>query len=215
VAFASLLVAGIQPVIDFGLMMSLGIVVGFLCTFLVVPSLMAILPEPTGKRTVATERTITLVFSGWVERYGNGVLGITAILAIATAVGISRLEVENRFIDYFKDSTEIYRGMELLDSKLGGTIPLDIILYAPDQGLSGDDATSADVSSTAMDNGDSRMSFWKTIPLVVPIFLPATVVAVLLFGLHPVAGNYLIGPTSWSTPVRKQAKCCRCPPLLK
>ena len=85
----------------------------------------------------------------------NGVLGITAVLAIATAVGISRLEVENRFIDYFKDSTEIYQGMELLDSKLGGTIPLDIILYAPDQGLSAGDATPADASSTAMDNGKS------------------------------------------------------------
>jgi predicted RND superfamily exporter protein len=155
VAFASLLVAGIQPVIDFGLMMSLGIIVGFLCTFLVVPSLMSVMPEPTGKRTLATERSLTLVFSGWVERYGNGVLGITAVLAIATAVGISRLEVENRFIDYFKDSTEIYQGMELLDSKLGGTIPLDIILYAPDQGLSAGDATPADASSTAMDNGKS------------------------------------------------------------
>ena len=67
VAFASLLVAGIQPVIDFGLMMSLGIIVGFLCTFLVVPSLMSVMPEPTGKRTLATERSLTLVFSGWVE----------------------------------------------------------------------------------------------------------------------------------------------------
>ena len=61
----------------------------------------------------------------------------------------------------------------------------------------------------------SRMSFWKTILLAMPIFLPATAAAVLLFGLHPLAGNYLIGPTSWSKPVRKQAKCCRCPPLLK
>jgi len=131
VAFASLLVAGIQPVIDFGLMMSLGIVVGFVCTFLVVPALMSVLPQIGGESGGQSPRAMTLIFSDWVERYGSGVLGITAFLIVMTLVGISRLEVENRFIDYFKDSTEIYQGMELLDSKLGGTIPLDIILYPP------------------------------------------------------------------------------------
>ena len=133
VAFASLLVAGIQPVIDFGLMMSLGIVVGFVCTFLVIPALMSVLPQTGGDGGGQSSRAMTLIFSDWVERYGSGVLGITAFLIVLTLVGISRLEVENRFIDYFKDSTEIYQGMELLDSKLGGTIPLDIILYPPSE----------------------------------------------------------------------------------
>ena len=133
VAFASLLVAGIQPVIDFGLMMSLGIVVGFVCTFLVVPALMSVLPQIGGESGGQSSRAMTLIFSDWVERFGGGVLGITALLIVMTLVGISRLEVENRFIDYFKDSTEIYQGMELLDSKLGGTIPLDIILYPPSE----------------------------------------------------------------------------------
>jgi predicted RND superfamily exporter protein len=133
VAFASLLVAGIQPVIDFGLMMSLGIVVGFFCTFLVIPALMVVLPRLGEGSRNPSSRPMTLVFSEWVKRYGSGVLGITAILTVMTLVGISRLEVENRFIDYFKESTEIYQGMELLDSKLGGTIPLDIILYPPAQ----------------------------------------------------------------------------------
>lgn len=133
VAFASLLVAGIQPVIDFGLMMSLGIVVGFVCTFLVIPALMSVLPQTGGDGGGQSSRAMTLIFSDWVERYGSGVLGITAFLIVMTLVGISRLEVENRFIDYFKDSTEIYQGMELLDSKLGGTIPLDIILYPPSE----------------------------------------------------------------------------------
>lgn len=133
VAFASLLVAGIQPVIDFGLMMSLGIVVGFFCTFLVIPALMVVLPRLGEGSRNQSSRPMTLVFSEWVVRYGSGVLGITAILTVMTLVGISRLEVENRFIDYFKESTEIYQGMELLDSKLGGTIPLDIILYPPER----------------------------------------------------------------------------------
>ena len=58
-------------------------------------------------------------------------LWVAAGLALAAIIGIGRLQVENRFIDYFKPSTEIYQGMELLDARLGGTIPLDIILYPP------------------------------------------------------------------------------------
>ena len=71
-----------------------------------------------------------------------------------TLVGISRLEVENRFIDYFKESTEIYQGMELLDSKLGGTIPLDIILYPPEQ-----EELSGLASSQSVPGVDSETDF--------------------------------------------------------
>jgi hypothetical protein len=65
---------------------------------------------------------------------------------VATVVGITQLKVENRFIDYFKPSTEIYRGMELLDARLGGTIPLDIVLYPPGAAQSANSQT--EVTST-------------------------------------------------------------------
>ena len=131
VAFASLLVAGIQPVIDFGMMMTVGIVVGFLCTFALVPAAMSVFPEPQQSQSSADDAPMTQKFSGYVEHYGGAVLAVTALLLLATLLGISRLKVENRFIDYFKESTEIYQGMELLDAHLGGTIPLDIVLYPP------------------------------------------------------------------------------------
>tara|TARA_B100000900_G_scaffold357341_1_gene327586 strand:- start:10290 stop:12803 length:2514 start_codon:yes stop_codon:yes gene_type:complete len=130
VAFTSLVVAGIKPVIDFGWMMSAGIVVAFLISFTLVPALIALLPElnAAGARD---EISMTRKFAAAVERVGGAVLVVTGLLVVLVAVGLSRLQVENRFIDYFKDTTEIYQGMELLDSRLGGTIPLDIILYPP------------------------------------------------------------------------------------
>lgn len=133
VAFASLLVAGIQPVIDFGLMMTVGIVVGFACTFLLVPALMALLPEPNRQQRIAADPTMTRHFAVFVERRGAVVLALAGLLILITALGISRLQVENRFIDYFKPHTEIYQGMELLDARLGGTIPLDVVLYPPQE----------------------------------------------------------------------------------
>ena len=130
VAFTSLVVAGIKPVIDFGWMMSAGIVVAFLISFTLVPALIALLPElnAAGARD---EISMTRKFAAAVERVGGAVLVVTGLLVVLVAVGLSRLQVENRFIDYFKDTTEIDQGMELLGSRLGGTIPLDIILYPP------------------------------------------------------------------------------------
>ncbi len=130
-AFVSLLVAGIQPVIDFGWMMTAGIIMGFLTVFTLVPALMVILPDTSRKENDYSIDPFTLRFARVVERFGAFIVLGTIALIIITIVGMRSLEVENRFIDYFKKHTEIYKGMELLDAELGGTIPLDIILSAP------------------------------------------------------------------------------------
>ncbi len=132
VAFVSLVVSGIQPVIDFGLMMTLGIVVAVIVVFLVVPCLMLVWPGAEGPPHHSEGTPLTLKFARITDHHGRAILLGSALLVVAIVLGISRLEVENRFIDYFSDTTEIYQGMELLDAKLGGTIPLDIILDAPD-----------------------------------------------------------------------------------
>ncbi len=142
VAFTSLVVAGIKPVIDFGWMMTAGIVVAFVLSFALVPALIAVLPASAAKGATDT-LSVTRWFASLVERFGGLVLLVTALLVMLIALGLSRLQVENRFIDYFKDTTEIYQGMELLDSRLGGTIPLDIILYPPAESDSDVDGAEA------------------------------------------------------------------------
>ena len=132
VAFVSLVVSGLQPVIDFGWMMTIGIVVAMLMAFILVPCLMLVWPEGRPHHHAGSDPVLTAYFSRLADHHGRAILVVSALLAILTIVGISRLEVENRFIDYFRKSTEIYQGMELLDSQLGGTIPLDIILVPPD-----------------------------------------------------------------------------------
>ena len=56
---------------------------------------------------------------------------LTILVIIFSLIGISRLEVENSFINYFSKKTEIYKGMKLIDEKLGGTTPLEVILKFP------------------------------------------------------------------------------------
>lgn len=133
VAFMSLVVSGIQPVIDFGWMMTVGIAVALLLSFVIVPCLMLVWPRGRPHRHSGRDPALTGYFATLTDRYGRFILVVTLALVALTAWGISRLQVENRFIDYFHESTEIYQGMELLDSQLGGTIPLDILVTPPAQ----------------------------------------------------------------------------------
>jgi hypothetical protein len=73
-------------------------------------------------------KSITLSLARFTQRHGGLILGSGLFLALFTAVGIGRLRVENSFINYFKPSTEIYRGMKHIDDHLGGTTPLDVVI---------------------------------------------------------------------------------------
>jgi len=129
VAFVSLLVSGIRPVIDFGHMMTAGIAMAFAVIFLLFPAVVTLLPKTHGKERDFT-RGVTLAFARLAERHRRVILLLAAILAVAAAVGANRLDVENRFIDYFEPETEIHQGMLEIDRHLGGTTTLDIILEA-------------------------------------------------------------------------------------
>lgn len=131
VAFVSLVVSGIRPVIDFGWMMTIGIGVALVLSFLILPCVLMLLPRqdpiPSG-----TTGAFTIRFAAATERFGSLILVAASAIAILAGIGISKLEVENRFIDFFDESTEIYQGMELVDAQLGGTIPMEILLTSSD-----------------------------------------------------------------------------------
>ncbi len=131
VAFGSLLFSGIRPVIDFGWMMAIGIAIAFVLAFTLFPATLVLLKpgQPAGLENITA--AITRLCARVIARYGNPVLVAFSLLMVVSVFGITLLTVENRFIDYYKQSTEIYRGMELIDQKLGGTTPLDVIIDAP------------------------------------------------------------------------------------
>ncbi|MDH3440411.1 MAG: MMPL family transporter, partial [Gammaproteobacteria bacterium] len=144
VAFGSLVASGIRPVIDFGWMMSIGIVVAFIVSFTFFPaSLMLLKPGVAASRDDITAR-ITRFFALLIRRHSKATLLVFGVLAIFGLTGVTQLTVENRFIDYYKESTEIYRGMELIDQQFGGTTPLDVIVDAPPETIASNDPDDDD-----------------------------------------------------------------------
>jgi uncharacterized protein len=130
VAFMSLVMSGIRPVIDFGWMMTMGLMVGFVLVFVVLPAGLMILPKGEAKDRGDNSAALTVRFSKLAELHGSTILVLALIIAGISVWGISRLEVENRFVDYFKSDSEIHQGLSVIDRQLGGTVTLDIILDA-------------------------------------------------------------------------------------
>tara|TARA_Y100000996_G_scaffold409964_1_gene391483 strand:- start:56 stop:2434 length:2379 start_codon:yes stop_codon:yes gene_type:complete len=128
VAFASLVFSDIKPVIDFGYMMTIGLIVTFLTSFLLLPTILSLMDKESINMKNEPKFMLTEYLAKITINKGNTVLSLTGIVLILTIFGIFQLRVENSFINYFKSDTEIYQGMKQIDDKLGGTTPLDIIL---------------------------------------------------------------------------------------
>jgi len=126
--FGSLLLCDIQPVKAFGWMMIAGIIVSLAVTFLLFPAWLMLLTKKTPPLRRKSRYSLTSFLAGFTEAHGTMIVVISAIVFVLSAIGISKLVVENSFIDYFKATTEIHRGMKVIDRKLGGTTPLDVIV---------------------------------------------------------------------------------------
>ena len=130
-AFLSLIFSGIKPIIDFGWMMTFGLVTSFIITFTLLPTLLNFAPTKNISLKKEQDSKITS-FLGLISiNNKNIIFGLTGVVIILSVIGISKLEVENSFINYFNKNTEIYKGMKLIDEELGGTTPLEVILKFP------------------------------------------------------------------------------------
>ena len=126
VAFGSLIFSDIKPVIDFGKIMILGLVVIFFTSFTILPLLISIFPKIDMKKNF--QFSILPLFFNISVNHNIKIYVVNLIIFSFSIIGISKLNVENSFINYFKQDTEIYKGMKLIDQELGGTTPLDIII---------------------------------------------------------------------------------------
>ena len=130
-AFLSLIFSEIKPIIDFGWMMTFGLITSFIITFTLLPTLLSF--TSSGNISLKKEQNskITSILGSISLNNKFTIFSVTGIIVVLSVIGISKLEVENSFINYFDKNTEIYKGMKLIDEELGGTTPLEVILKFP------------------------------------------------------------------------------------
>ena len=161
-AFLSLIFSEIKPIIDFGWMMTMGLFTSFLVTFTLLPSLLNIFSKYDVNLKKENNSKITSSLGSFSINNKKVIFGSSVLIILLSLYGISKLEVENSFINYFNKKTEIYRGMKLIDDKLGGTTPLDVILKFPQKDV--DKSEIDDDEFEDWDDGEEENSekYWFT-----------------------------------------------------
>ena len=160
-AFLSLILSGIKPIIDFGWMMTLGLIVSISVTFFLLPSLLSFLSKEEDINVKSSENSVITKALGNFSKKNTFVIFFSTIFVIAVSVkGILNLEVENSFINYFDKKTEIYKGMKIIDDNLGGTTPLDLILKFPSKIKESSDDEFSEWDEENVDEDKSK--YWFT-----------------------------------------------------
>ncbi len=127
-AFGSLTVSDIVPVEDFGWMMCLGIAIAFVVTFSFFPAALLLMGRAAPLVDFGKELGVTRVLSHLARWQSTAIVTIALVWSAAAILGISRVSLDNRFVDYFQDDTDISQGMTYIDQHLGGTVPFDVVL---------------------------------------------------------------------------------------
>ena len=161
-AFLSLIFSEIKPIIDFGWMMTLGLITSFIVTFTLLPTLLNFLSSEKTSIKEQNKSKITEFFSKISINNEKIIFSLTGLIIILSVIGISRLEVENSFINYFNKKTEIYKGMKLIDEKLGGTTPLEVIIKFPNEEENEKKNEDEDFEDWGDENDQNDEKYWFT-----------------------------------------------------
>ena len=162
-AFLSLVFSGIKPIIDFGWMMTLGLIISLLVTFLLLPSLLTLFSSDDEINIKDTEKSlITSSLSSFTKNNKIIIFGSTLLIIIFSIIGILKLEVENSFINYFDKETEIYKGMKKIDDDLGGTTPLNVILKFPIKQKESQEEDEFDEWEEENTSNEDKSKYWFT-----------------------------------------------------
>ena len=161
-AFLSLIFSGIKPIIDFGWMMTIGLIVSILVTFFLLPTLLNLFASEDDISLKNTEKSfITKSLGEFAKKSKFIIFGSTLAVLILSVIGISKLEVENSFINYFDKETEIYKGMKKIDDELGGTTPLNVIIKFPIKAKQDDDDEFSEWDDENKSE-DNKSKYWFT-----------------------------------------------------
>ena len=168
VAFGSLIVSGILPIITFGWMMMMGVATALIVAFTLFPAVMSTMQADTTQVSPNLRLNLTAALAALTDKLKGNVLIIYGLILVLSILGLTRLRVENSFIDYFRESTEIYQGMVLFDEKLGGTLSFDVVVDLPEEETFDDGFGDFDNGFGDFDDGFGDSSdddaYWFTAP---------------------------------------------------
>ena len=160
IGFSSLMSADIKPVIMLGIMMSAGISVSLVLAFLLFGAVNVNLKKLAPVRTFENSFKFTKYCANLALNSRKIIYAVCVLVVCFGVYGISKIRVENSFIGYFKESTQIRQGMQVIDTKLGGTIPVDVIVKFKDSEPKQEKTDEKDDFENEFENDAKSAKYW-------------------------------------------------------
>jgi predicted RND superfamily exporter protein len=136
--FFSFCFTSVPPCREFGYFASFGVVASFIVAITLIPALLIIRgPKPMAKAWKSAEASDPLseaIADSFlsVARKKRFVLFFTGIVTAFSLYGVSKLIVDNRFIEYFKPNTAVRQSDVFIREKFGGTKVVNVVVEAED-----------------------------------------------------------------------------------
>ena len=131
VGFASLLFSGIQPVVSFGWMMIVAMGVSISASLILFPAVLASFTRKGDSHEGRLSRWLVSGLSAFSLKRPTFIVLTTLVIGGGAIFGVLKLDVENSFLNYFKESTQVRTELEFIDKEFGGSTPLDLIYTIP------------------------------------------------------------------------------------
>lgn len=160
IGFSSLMSADIKPVIMLGIMMSAGISVSLVLAFLLFGAVNVNLKKLAPVRTFENSFKFTKYCANLALNSRKIIYAVCVLVVCFGVYGISKIKVENSFIGYFKESTQIRQGMQIIDTKLGGTIPVDVIVKFKESEPKQESGEEKDDFESEFENDAKSAKYW-------------------------------------------------------
>ena len=160
IGFSSLMSADIKPVIMLGIMMSAGISVSLVLAFLLFGAINVNLKKLAPVRTFENSFKFTKYCANLALNSRKIIYAVCVLVVCFGVYGISKIKVENSFIGYFKESTQIRQGMQIIDTKLGGTIPVDVIVKFKESEPKQEKSDEKDDFESEFENDAKSAKYW-------------------------------------------------------
>ncbi|CAN5325533.1 MMPL family transporter [soil metagenome] len=145
--FLSLLNSHIIPIRDFGFYTSIGVFIGFILAFTIVPIVLNILPQPSLKlerdsSKFWNKRLIRLL--SWIFRNGKAIGIATVVITLLSFIGIANINLNNYMIEGLTTRDELRQDFIYFENHFSGVRPFEMIV------------TSVDSSKNVMDVDELR-----------------------------------------------------------
>ena len=132
-AFLTMISSPLEPLIGYGICMSVGIAWAWILSSLTLPAMINMVPWDSTSYSIAKPsilENLASFFSTIVTRFPAQTFSIGVLMVVLGGIGIQSINVDVNVANFFKPGTEIRDSMDFMDREMSGTMDLRVRIEA-------------------------------------------------------------------------------------